>query len=116
MVEHQIKELPSFLEIMSYTFFCCGASIGVFFEYSDYIKFIKMEGHYKQVPNPIFESVKFMFLAFIFAGINQWLQVNYYDAYFDSESYRGLGMVQKYWAIWMYNYSFRTFYYIAFML
>jgi hypothetical protein len=25
-------------------------------------------------------------------------------------------MLSKYWSIWMYNYGFRTFYYIAFML
>jgi hypothetical protein len=38
---HAVKVMPNFLEIMSYTFFCCGASIGVFFEFTDYIQFIK---------------------------------------------------------------------------
>ena len=58
---HAIKELPTFIEIMSYTFFCCGASIGVFFEFSDYIKFIKMEGHYSNIPFTIFQSLIFLF-------------------------------------------------------
>lgn len=72
--EHAIKHLPNFLEIMSYTFFCGGASCGVFFEYSDYIKFIKMQGHYKHIPFPVFKSLQFLIAAFAFAGLNQVLE------------------------------------------
>jgi hypothetical protein len=59
---------------MSYTFFCGGASIGVFFEYSDYIKFITMEGRYKQIPFPVFKSLQFLISAFAFAGFSQYLE------------------------------------------
>lgn len=74
-----VKELPSFVEIMSYTFFCCGASIGVFFEYSDYIKFIKNEGHYKHIPFPILRSIRYLIFAAIFTFINKYLEQWYLE-------------------------------------
>ena len=70
MKAHAVIECPTVVEIMSYTFFCGGASIGVFFEYSDYIKFIKQEGHFNKIPNPIGESLKYLFAAICFIVIN----------------------------------------------
>lgn len=116
MKQHAVKELPTMVEIFSYTFFCGGASIGVFFEFSDYIKFIKQEGHFARIPNPIGESAKYLLAAFFFAGVNQALQIKYHDDHFNSDEFRSQSMLCKYFDIWMYNYQFRTFYYIGFML
>ena len=78
---------------MSYTFFCGGASIGVFFEYSDYIKFIENEGHYKHIPNPIFKSLKYLMLAGIFAAIHFYLVQTYYDHYVITEDFGKLTLL-----------------------
>jgi hypothetical protein len=101
---------------MSYTFFCCGASIGVFFEFSDYIKFIKMEGHYQKIPNPIFKSLLYLFAAFIFIGINKFLETWFYDLFVLTEEFESYSLLKKYGWMYIYNYYFRSFLYIAFML
>lgn len=113
---HKVVERPSFLEVMSYTFFCGGASIGVFFEFSDYRSFIKGDGRYKQVPSPVWQSLKYLLLAFAFAALNHVLAARWPDAYFDTDSFRQQSLWLKFMDLWMYNYSFRSFYYVAFML
>jgi len=44
----------------SYTFFCQTAALGVFFEYTDYIRFIEKTHEYKSIPNPILPSLKLL--------------------------------------------------------
>ena len=114
--DHAVRERPTFLEIMSYTFFCCGASIGVFFEYSDYIKFIKMEGHYQRIPCPIIRSLGYLLAAFAFAGINKFLEQWFSDFFVLSAEFEQWSLPKKYAWMYLYNFCFRTFYYSAFML
>ena len=111
-----VKELPSLLEIFSYTFFCCGASIGVFFEYSDFIRFIKMEGHYKTIPNPIFKSLQYLFAAILFAVINKVLDRSFNTPYYETQDFDAKPIWLKYVLIYAYGFQFRTFLYSAFML
>ena len=40
-IEHKVDKLPSVLEMAGFTFFLGTGTIGCFFEYSDYIKFIR---------------------------------------------------------------------------
>ena len=42
----------------SYTFYCQTAALGVFFEYTDYKRFIEKTHEYKDIPNPIMPSLK----------------------------------------------------------
>lgn len=37
----RVKQLPNLFELASYTFYVQACALGVFFEYSDYIRFIK---------------------------------------------------------------------------
>ena len=111
-----VKELPTFLETMSYTFFCCGASIGVFFEFTDFIRFIKMEGHYNNIPNPIFKSLQYFLAAIAVAVINKLLDIRFNAAYFETEDFHSKPLWLKYCMMYIFGYQFRTFLYSAFML
>jgi hypothetical protein len=53
----QVKNLPNILEIASYTYFVSNCAIGVFFEFSDYKRFIERTEEYKNVPSPIKASL-----------------------------------------------------------
>ena len=55
-----VKELPSVFELASYVFFVQGCTIGPFFEFSDYKRFIEETDEYKSVPNPIIPSLKWL--------------------------------------------------------
>jgi hypothetical protein len=56
-IERKVKDLPSFLEITSYIFFCNSAALGIFFEFSDYKRWIERTGEYEKVPSPILASL-----------------------------------------------------------
>ena len=52
----------------SYTFFCQQCAVGVFFEYRDFINWIEETAEYKQVPNPIIPSLKYLVYAILAVG------------------------------------------------
>lgn len=56
-IERKLVDAPSIFELFSYTFFCCGCLIGPFFEFADFINFMEMKGHYKQIPSTIIPSI-----------------------------------------------------------
>jgi len=60
----RVDKLPTVLEMASYTFFCSACALGVFFEFSDYKRFIERKGEYTYVPSPIIPSLKTLFTAF----------------------------------------------------
>ncbi len=101
---------------MSYTFFCCGASIGVFFEYSDYIKFIKNEGHYNKIPFPAIRSIRYIIFAAAFAFINKYLEQWYFDEFVLTADFAKMSILNQYKWFLVYNICFRSFYYVAFQL
>jgi hypothetical protein len=76
-----VKKLPSVLEIASYTYFISNSALGVFFEFSDYKRFIERTDEYKQVPSPIKSSLitlahAIAFTAF-FVVVSQWFYLDY---------------------------------------
>ena len=52
--------MPTPLQFASYVFFCQQAALGVFHEYSDYIRFIERTHEYKQIPSPIVPGLKWL--------------------------------------------------------
>ena len=64
--KQKVKDFPSVFELLSYTCFFSGCVVGPFFEYADYIRFIKMEGEYKHIPSTFLPSLK----QFIFSHSN----------------------------------------------
>lgn len=52
-----IEEMPSFLDFMSYVYFCGGAISGPWYEYKDFIQMIRSEGHYKNVPSTLIPAL-----------------------------------------------------------
>lgn len=57
-IERKLVNLPSVMQIFSYSYFCCGCLCGPFFEFSHYIDFIEEKGIYAQVPSTVFPAVK----------------------------------------------------------
>jgi hypothetical protein len=57
------------------------AVLGVFFEFSDYKRFIERTNEYKDVPSPIFVSLTTLGKAIGFTGIfvvlSQWFYLSY---------------------------------------
>lgn len=76
-----MKKLPSVLEITSYTFYISNSALGVFFEFSDYKRFIERSDEYKLVPSPILASLNTLAHAIAFTAIfivfSQWFYLDY---------------------------------------
>jgi len=66
--ERVVKKLPNILELLSYTYFVSNAVLGVFFEFSDYKRFIERTNEYKDVPSPILVSLTTLGKAIAFTG------------------------------------------------
>lgn len=65
----RVTSLPNLLEYTSYVFFCNSAALGVFFEFSDYKKFIEQTHEYQKVPSPVMMSICWMTQAFTWVAI-----------------------------------------------
>ena len=61
--------MPSLLEFASYTFFVNSCALGIFFEFSDYKKFIERKHEFEHVPCPILPSLGHLMEGLLFAGI-----------------------------------------------
>jgi len=55
-----VMNLPTLLELASYVWFTQACALGVFFEFSDYKRWIERSHEYKQVPCPILPSLKWL--------------------------------------------------------
>ena len=58
--DRMVVHLPSLLELASYIWYCQACALGVFFEFSDYKRFIERTHEYKNVPSPIIPSLKWL--------------------------------------------------------
>lgn len=65
----QVKELPSVLEMLSFTFYASQCSLGVFVEYRDFMAWIKEKDEYAKIPNPIIPSLRYVAHSFLLLGI-----------------------------------------------
>jgi hypothetical protein len=82
-----VKSMPNVIELLSYTFYTQNSALGVFFEFSDYKRFIERTDEYENVPSPIMQSLKTLGEAILFTGIflvgSQYFNINmcYSDDY-----------------------------------
>ena len=58
-----VKELPTPLEMASYTFFVQQCALGVFFEFRDLKQWAEESSEYKGVPSPVKPSLKYLGMA-----------------------------------------------------
>ncbi len=69
------------LEIASYTYYISNSALGVFFEFSDYKRFIERSDEYKKVPSPVLVSLKTLAHAIAFTAffviVSQWFYLDY---------------------------------------
>ena len=57
------------LEITSYAFYCQACALGVFFEFSDYKRFIERTDEYKDIPSPLIPSLMWLATGFGCLGV-----------------------------------------------
>ena len=55
-----VTHFPNLLEITSYTFYCNTAGLGVFFEFTDYKRFIEKTHEYTNIPSTLIPSLKWL--------------------------------------------------------
>ena len=73
-----IKEVPSILEMISYTFYHSQSTVAVMFEFKDFQRFIELRGEYKSISSTILPSLKLYCFGLVAAGINL-LGEQFYD-------------------------------------
>jgi hypothetical protein len=76
-----VKQLPSVIEILSYTYYVSNCALGVFFEFSDYKRFIERSKEYEKIDSPIIPSLKSLGKAIIctavFVILSQYFWIEY---------------------------------------
>lgn len=107
--------MPSPLEVCSYTWYVSNCVLGVFFEFSDYKKFIERTQEYKDIPSPIVPSLKSLATALGCTGFFILLQNYFWCEYIYSPEYASHSFAYKV----VYYYTAMTvkrfFYYGPFM-
>jgi len=90
--DRMIKEMPSVLELCSYTWYVSNCALGVFFEFSDYIRFIHGKKEYANCPSPILPSLKSLATALacvgLFIYVSGYFSIEYiYDSDFANHTF-----------------------------
>jgi hypothetical protein len=105
-----IKKMPNLIELASYTYYTQACALGVFFEYTDYIRFIKCEGEYKDSVSPILPSLKSLATALAFTGIFVGANSYYSIETCYTEEFASWSFAYKYW-FYMVSMSVKRFFY-----
>ena len=64
-----VDKLPSLFEYLSFILFFPSVSIGPSFEYSDYIRYIKLQDEFKAIPDPFLSSLRVLGYSIIAIGL-----------------------------------------------
>jgi hypothetical protein len=67
--DRMVLKMPSPLEFASYVWYCQACALGVFFEFSDYKRFIERSHEYKDVPSPVLASLKWLVTSLLCLGM-----------------------------------------------
>ena len=110
-IKFAVKDLPSLLELCSYTWYVSNCTLGVFFEFSDYKRFIEEKDEYAKVPSTIVPALKYLLTALTMMGL--YVVGN---AYFPMEgcyakSFAELSLTQKFVYYYMAMTVKKVFYY-----
>jgi len=86
-IERQVKELPTILEFVSYVWYSNACALGVFFEFSDYKRWIERTHEYANVPSPIKPSLIVLgksmacLITFVVSNNFFWMEYCWSDEY-----------------------------------
>lgn len=76
-----MKDCPTILEFVSYVWYSNACALGVFFEFSDYKRWIERTHEYKNVPSPIWPSLyelgKGVLCLVVFVASNEFFWMDY---------------------------------------
>ena len=67
--QRMVVNLPSVLELASYVWYANASALGVFFEFSDYKRYIERTHEYRDVPSPILQSLSWLALSLACLGL-----------------------------------------------
>ena len=101
-----VLNMPTPLEMASYVWYCQACALGVFFEFSDYKRWVERTHEYKNVPSPIIPSliwlVKGIVCLVLFTVVSPYFNVEmcvsekfFEFAYLDRLSYYFIAMTIK---------------------
>jgi D-alanyl-lipoteichoic acid acyltransferase DltB (MBOAT superfamily) len=61
--------LPNFLDFWSYLYFVGGAISGPWYEFKDFQRYMRGQGHYKQIPSTVKPALQRVFNIVVFIAI-----------------------------------------------
>jgi D-alanyl-lipoteichoic acid acyltransferase DltB (MBOAT superfamily) len=74
-IEYAVTDgIPSFFDYWAYMYFCGGSISGPFYEYNDWMNFIRREKQYKNIPSTVWPTCKRILLSFVFIALQSLLQ------------------------------------------
>lgn len=114
--KYAVKEMPSFLDYFGYLYFCGGSIAGPFYEYGDYLRYIKLEEEYKSIPSTVLPALQRFVTAFFFIGTGAVLGNYFDDEYILNESFGNQAFLFKVLYLFMYLKARMHTYYAAFVL
>ena len=102
--DRMVVKLPSVMELSSYIWYAQACALGVFFEFSDYKRWVERTGEYQNVPSPIIPSLKWFGKGILMLGLYTVLQPTFnIEVCFDLDLYL------------KFTYAYRLFYYFVSM-
>ena len=82
-----VTSLPTPLELASYVWYSQASALGVFFEFSDYKRWIERKGEYANTPSPILPSLKWLVIALLCLAVYTVANADFYVEYCWSKEY-----------------------------
>jgi hypothetical protein len=113
--DRMIKEKPSLFEMCSYTWYVSNCALGVFFEFSDYIRYIEGTKEYKNSPSPILPSLKSLATAILCTGFFIVVSNYFWVEYIFAPDYASHSFIYKVYYYYVAMTIKRFFYYGPFM-
>ena len=98
-----MTSLPTPLELASYVWYSQACALGVFFEFSDYKRWIERKKEYANVPSPIIPSLKWLAVALSCLAVYTVANQHFYVEFCWSKEYLDC------------SYPYRVFYYFVAM-
>jgi len=115
-VNKRIVEIPSVLEFLSYTYFCCTCLCGPFYDYMDYKRFIEEDGIYKKIPSTIIPSIKQFLKSKICLVLTMAIGTYYWPDFCSSDEYQEFSFLYKVFYYYVAMTGKRFLYYVPWSL
>ena len=106
-----IEDVPSFLEFMSYIYFCGATISGPWYEFKDFDTFIKLEGDFKSIPSTLRPAFRRYMDAWLCVAVGTLFDHFFPNAFMLSDEFASHSLVWKIAYSWgtLKNMMYRTY-------